>query len=114
GDASLGNCPSLECSTGWWRVAVPKPDESEVLKLSERLAEAEQTLEAIQAGSVDAVVVHGSQGPQIYTLESPDQPFRTLVESMQEGAITLGGDGTILYANPFFASLVARPTQQIV
>jgi PAS domain S-box-containing protein len=82
--------------------------QAELEELRRKLDEATHTLEAIQGGTVDAVVVNGPNGPQIYTLESPDQPFRTFVEGMQEGALTLGSDGTILYANSFFAALVQR------
>ncbi len=68
--------------------------------------DAQATLEAIASGGVDAVVVHGPHGPQVYRLEGPDQPFRTFVERMQEGALTLSADGTILYANSYFSKLL--------
>ncbi|MEX1033077.1 MAG: PAS domain-containing sensor histidine kinase [Cellvibrionaceae bacterium] len=83
------------------------------LSLRRRLTEAEDTLEAIRGGEVDAVVVEASSGPQIYTLESPDQPFRVFIEQMQEGALTLNADGTIIYSNRFFADLVERPLKQV-
>ena len=67
--------------------------EERVRDLQQRLDEALHTLDAIQNGSVDAVVVNGPRGAQIFTLESPDHPFRTFVEGMQEGALTLAGDG---------------------
>lgn len=76
--------------------------------------EVRETLEAISAGEVDAVVVHGPRGPQVYRLEGPDQPFRTFVERMQEGALTVGGDGTILYANSYFADLVGFGADELV
>ncbi len=79
-----------------------------------RLEEAEQTLAAIRDGVVDAVMVHAESGPQVFTLASPDQPFQTFVESMQEGAITLAADGTILYANALFAAMVARLPSQLI
>lgn len=85
----------------------------EVEDLRRRLEEALHTLDAIQNGSVDAVVVNGPKGPQIFSLESPDHPFRTFVEGMREGALTLGQDGTILYANAFFAELVGRPVGEV-
>jgi PAS domain S-box-containing protein len=91
------------------------PDElDQIAELRRRLEEATHTLDAIQSGSVDAVVVNGPNGPQIYTLESPDHPFRTFVEGIQEGALTLGRDGTIYYANAFFSTLVGRPLSEIV
>src|SRR5690349_10673141 len=87
---------------------------TEVAELRRRLDEALHTLDAIQNGSVDAVVVNGPNGPQIFTLESPDQPFRTFVEGMREGALTLSSDGVVLYANTFFAALVERPVAEVV
>ena len=53
--------------------------------LQRRLEEAEETLDAIRNGRVDAVIVHGARGPQVFSLEGPDQPFRMLVEGIQEG-----------------------------
>lgn len=76
--------------------------------------EAQATLDAIAAGHVDAVVVHGPHGPQVFHLESPDHPFRTLVERMQEGALTLSEDGTILYANAYLAQLLRLPVEEVI
>src|ERR1700742_3941030 len=75
-------------------------------ELISRLREVEETLEAIRTGEVDAVVVAGSRGQQVYTLENADRPYRVLVEQMQEGAITGSHDGTLLYCNERFATLV--------
>jgi PAS domain S-box-containing protein len=77
-------------------------------------AEAQETLDAIAAGHVDAVVVHGPHGPQVFHLEGPDHPFRTLVERMQEGALTLSADGTILYANAYLAQLLRVPVEEVI
>src|ERR1700742_2182740 len=85
------------------------PTESAALTSNElisRLREAEETLEAIRAGEVDAVVVAGPAGQQVYTLENADRPYRVLVEQMQEGAVTFSENGTILYCNERFATLV--------
>jgi PAS domain S-box-containing protein len=76
--------------------------------------EARATLDAIAAGHVDAVVVHGPQGPQVFHLEGPDQPFRTLVENMQEGAVTLSSTGQILYANGHLARLLGYPVDDVI
>lgn len=77
-------------------------------------AEAQETLDAIAAGHVDAVVVHGPHGPQVFHLEGPDHPFRTLVERMQEGALTLSEDGTILYANAYLAQLLRVSIEEVI
>jgi hypothetical protein len=68
--------------------------QAEILALRARLQEAQETLDAIRTGSVDAVVVSGAQGNQIFTLQGADTAYRVLVESMQEGAVTVAADGT--------------------
>ena len=60
-----------------------------------RLAEAEEMLRAIRHGEVDALVVDGPDGSHVYTLRSAEEPYRTLVEQMQEGALVLTGRGDI-------------------
>src|SRR6185503_17573408 len=71
--------------------------------LRRRLQEAEDTINAIRDGHVEALVVNAPDGEQIYTLRTVDQPYRLMVEQMREGALTLSADGTILYCNQRFA-----------
>jgi PAS domain S-box-containing protein len=86
----------------------------EFAELRARLAEAEETLRAIRSGDVDAVVVAGKQGPQVFTLEGAEHAYRVLVECMNEGALILTADGVILYANQSFARMVKRPLKQVM
>ena len=86
----------------------------ELLDLRERLREAEETIEAIRHGDVDAVVVGGSGGPAIYTLQSDDRPYRRLIEQIGEGALTLGSDGVVLYCNRALAGLLRVAQESIV
>ena len=51
-----------------------------------RLDEAEATLAAIRNGEVDALVVGGPQGDQIYTLSGADRSYRILVEAERPGS----------------------------
>ena len=44
-----------------------------------------------------------SQGVRAHV---PDRPYRLLIEQMNEGALTLAADKTILYANRRFAGCV--------
>ena len=88
--------------------------ESRVAELESRLAEAEETLHAIRTGQVDALVVAGPDGDQIFALEGADHAYRILVEEMQEGTVTLDQSGLILYANRQFASMVRLPVESIV
>src|ERR1700743_704984 len=83
-------------------------------ELLSRLREAEETLEAIRTGEVDAVVIAGPAGQQVYTLENADRPYRVLVEQMQEGAVTLTDSGVILYCNERFASLTGEARDGII
>jgi PAS domain S-box-containing protein len=91
-----------------------KGSEAEIEKLRARLAEAEQMLEAMRSGAVDAMVVEGPDGPRVYTLKGADEPYRILVERMQEGAVTLSEDGTVLFANGSFAAMVGTPLEQVI
>lgn len=78
-----------------------------------QLAESQETLRAIREGEVDALIVSTPQGQRIFTLQSADQTYRTIVEQMQEGAVTLMEDGRINYSNRRFAE-IKRPLEQIV
>ncbi len=93
--------------------------ENEVLRarLAEaesKLAEAQEVLHAIQSGEVDAVVVSGPQGEQVFTLKDAEYGYRALVEAMNQGAATLAGDGTVLYCNQCLSDLLGIPLEQII
>jgi PAS domain S-box-containing protein len=83
-------------------------------ELLERLREAEETLDAIRHGEVDAVVVGGSSGQKVYTLENADRPYRVIIEQMREGAVTLSADGTILYCNERFAAMLGHARELLI
>jgi len=96
------------------RAQTPTDGAEGVAALRERLREAEATLDAIRNGDVDAIVVGGPSGQQVYTLENADRPYRVLVEQMQEGALSLGGDGTVLYCNERFAAILGVARAAII
>ncbi|MFO7656993.1 MAG: PAS domain-containing protein [Bacteroidales bacterium] len=82
--------------------------------LSTRLKEMEEALDAIRNGEVDAIVVSGKQGEQIYSVSSAETPYRTFIEEMSEGAVTLTKEGTILYCNQRFAQIVKHPYEKVI
>ena len=82
--------------------------------LRARLAEAEDMLRAIRQGEIDALVVEGTAGSQVYTLHSAEEPYRNLIEEMQEGAVVITGHGEILYSNARFAALVGEPLESVM
>lgn len=83
-------------------------------ELQDKLREAEETIDAIRSGAIDALVVSSPNGEQTFTLEGSDHAYRVLVESMKEGAVTVAADGTIFYCNTRFAEMLRKPIQQIV
>jgi len=86
----------------------------DVATLRERLAEANETLEAIRKGDVDALIVQVGGGDQVYTRVTPDEPYRDLVEQMHDGAVVLAVTGDILYCNARFASLLGVPLESVI
>lgn len=86
----------------------------ELEALRTRLAEAEETLQSIRRNEVDALVISGTQGDQIYTLKGAETPYRIMAESMNEGAATLDHRATIVFANSRFAELVVRPLERVL
>jgi two-component system CheB/CheR fusion protein len=83
-------------------------------ELHSRLSEIEETLMAIRNGEMDAIVVSGANGEQVYSLSSAETPYRTFVEEMNEGALTLTKDGFIIYCNNRFATLVNKPIERVI
>src|SRR5688500_5048273 len=82
-------------------------------ELEARLREAEGLLNAIRSGEVDALVVSGPQGDRVYPLTGAEHTYRIMVEAMNEGAVTLTADGTIIYSNGSFARMVGLPLDQV-
>ena len=87
---------------------------SDLEQLRARLEEAEETIEAIRSGKVDALVVSGPHGEQIYTLHGADHSYRVLLEDMNEGAATLLPDGAVLYCNKAFAEMLKMPIEKVI
>jgi len=83
-------------------------------ELRNRLQEAEDTVRAIRAGEIDALVVTGPLGEKVFILRGADHPYQVIVEEMNEGAATLSPEGTILYCNRRFADLLETPLEQII
>ena len=78
------------------------------------MMEAEETLRAIMSGEVDGLVVSTAEGDRVFTLSGADQPYRVMIETMNEGAVTLAADGTILFCNQRFADIVKGPLEKVM
>ncbi|MBJ6108781.1 PAS domain-containing protein [Hymenobacter sp. BT523] len=82
--------------------------------LRNQLEEAQELIHAIRSGAVDALAVQGSEGPRIFTLQGADQGYRTLIEQMNEGALLLSEDATVLYCNACLAGLLGLAMGEIM
>jgi len=78
----------------------------EIEQLRARLDESEQTLNAIRSGDVDALVVAGPQGDQVFSLTGAERTYRLIIETMNEAALTTDLNETILFCNQRFLDLV--------
>ena len=83
-------------------------------ELQWRLDEANDMLEAIRTGQVDALVVKNEGSHQLYTLKTADHTYRVFIEKMSEGAITIDEEGFVLYCNSRFTSLVQASPERVI
>lgn len=87
---------------------------AELEELKFQLQEANDTIDAIRTGQVDALFVETKDGSQLYTLKSADHTYRIFIEKMKEGAVTLDQNGIILYSNSQFAQMINRPLTKVI
>lgn len=96
------------------RTHVQQQVDDETAELKNRLEETEETLRAIQQYMVDAFVVKRENGIQVVTLNESEIPYRMMVESMNEGAVTLIPDGTIFYCNSRFGEMIGLDGEKLI
>lgn len=84
-------------------------------ELQRQLEEANDTIEAIRTGQVDALVLKAANNEhEIYTLKSADQTYRVFIEKMAEGAVTIDSKGSVLYSNLRFALMLGLPLENVI
>jgi len=83
-------------------------------ELRHQLREAEELIAAVRTGAVDALAIQGADGPRIFTLEGADHGYRTLIEQMNEGALLLSPEGTVMYCNGALAELLRCPLEEVL
>lgn len=87
---------------------------TEMVQLRQQLEEANDLIEAIKTGAVDALAINDSDGLKIYTLKSADLSYRLLVERMNEGAVILDAQGIMLFSNATFANFVGVSLERLI
>ena len=88
----------------------------EFSRLRDNLREAQETLDAIRSGEVDAVVVSGARGNQIYSLSGAEQPLPDLcgTDAGGRGHGFRLYDSLILYCNQKFADMMQTPLERVI
>lgn len=79
----------------------------EIEELKSQLGQADETINAIRTGQVDAIIVSGESGEKIFSLASSETPYRIIIEEMDEGAVTITKEGIILYSNQRFSEIIS-------
>src|SRR5580692_5359406 len=86
---------------------------SEIEDLKLRLYEAQEAIDAIKSGSVDAFAIRTNGKPEVFTLQSLDYAYRVLIEKFGEGALNLTLDCLIIYSNSYFSKLIDTPNEKV-
>jgi len=94
--------------------AAARPRRTTLEELRTRLLVAEDTLRAIRAGEVDALVVGKAKEERVVTLAGAELPYKVMFDQMFEGAVTLDPDCVIAYGNRRFADIVRTPLPRVV
>ncbi|MBP6686507.1 MAG: PAS domain S-box protein [Lacibacter sp.] len=85
----------------------------EIEDLKTTLMEANEAIDAIRNGSVDAFAIKTNGKQEVFTLQSLDYAYRVLIEKFSEGALNVTQDGLILYSNSYFSELIHMPHEKI-
>ena len=80
------------------------------LSEEEAAAEAQDTIEAIRRGEVDAFVM----GETVVTLNNARDPYQVLADRIHQGALTLSARGRIVYANARLVRLLGVPAERLL
>lgn len=85
-----------------------------LIKMESFQEDAEQIIDAIRSGCVDAFVIEEHDGHSIYALQSADLPYSALVQKMRQGAAMINERGEVVYCNPSLAALLELSADALV
>jgi PAS domain S-box-containing protein len=88
--------------------------QKQIEDLQNKLEEARANLDAIQSGVADAIVVQTDSGVAVFTIQGAETAYRIMVETMNEGAVTIDSDGFILYVNNRFCTMIDSTYAKLV
>ena len=87
---------------------------SRIEELEAQVTESHEIIDAIRKGEVDAFVVKNEDTHELYTLKSADKSYRVFIEQMNEGALTINEQNTIIYSNSRFAKQLNLPLEKVI
>lgn len=90
------------------------PSQSSAVESTDRLIELEETLRAIQAGEVDAVVVSGDGEEQVVPLGAEERSCHAFMEAVDMGAAMFDDRGRLVYVNAGLARLLGHSCEEIL
>jgi PAS domain S-box-containing protein len=82
--------------------------------LRQQLQNTKESINAIKTGNIDALIIGSEKSHKIYSEKTSDEIYRILIERMNEGAVVLNTEGTILYCNAYFANMLGLPLQNTI
>ena len=83
-------------------------------KQPHRIKKAEEPVQDVRQGSVDAIVAEKPQGRPLDSLGRAGLPYGVLVEQLLQGAAMIDSRGTIVYCNPSLADLLGVPQSAVI
>ena len=86
----------------------------DLLAVHRQIALLEALSSEVREGGVDGVLFGETDFEHLYTLADARRPYKSIVEGMSEGAITVSPRHVVLFANQRFAEMVGATTSAIV
>ncbi len=86
---------------------------AEINALRQSLDEAQETLRAISAGEIDAVLIKGEDSATVMTLGPSDSPYRILLDESAQARAVVSPDGVILHVNAALTKLLQRTPEEL-
>jgi signal transduction histidine kinase len=86
----------------------------DLLAVHRQVALLEALSQSVRDGGVDGVLFGEEEFEQLYTLADARRPYKSIVEGMSEGAITVSPRHVVLFTNLRFAEMVGSTASAIV
>lgn len=86
----------------------------EINELKQQLHVANESIEFIKNGKIDALVIPDKDKLKVFTEKTSDRTYRLLIDKMNEGVVTVNQEGIILYSNSHFSEMVNLNLKKVI